>query len=195
MTTYWPQLASIAAVLLLRPAPGVADDQSAPPARDLLIDAGVSAARPAAMPVGLSSGVGAGITLGRAFAWGARASWSTATEYTSSWIVRQSDLKLRAAGALQHAAGRGTVALRLGVGGTLVHETRTRHQGERAGLTGDELRTSAWQMLPGGELELAVGLRIIGPWVALVSGGPSLHLIDGDARSGWIGSLGAAWQP
>lgn len=192
---YRSQFASTVVVLMALPAIGRADEAAAPPRRHLLLDAGVSAARPAAMPAGLSSGVGAGVAIGRTFAWGARAAWSSATEYTSSWIVRQSDLKLRAVGSLQRAAGRGSFGLRLGVGGTLVHETRTRDQGERAGLTGEELRTTAWRMLPGGELELAVSLRVVGPWVAVVSGGPSLHLMDGDPRSGWIGSLGAAWQP
>ena len=188
---YSSPLAIAALLSIADPAIGRAEE----PPGNLLIDGGLSAARPAALPTGLSSGVGAGVTHGRTFAWGARAAWSTATEYTSSWIVRQSDMKLRLVGALQHAAGRGTFGLRLGVGGTLVHETRTRDQGERAGLTGDDLRTSVWQLLPGGDLELAVALRVVGPWVTVLSGGPSLHLKGGDPRAGWTGSLGVAWQP
>lgn len=173
-----------------QPAP----EAPSPAPGPLLIDGGLVVAKPAALPTGLSSGVGAGVTLGRTLAVGARIAWSTATEFTSSWIVRQSDLKLRAVAALQRAAGRGTFSLRLAAGGTLVHETRTRDQGERAGLTGDELRTTAWEMLPGADLELAVALRVVGPWVAILSGGPSVHLQRGDARSGWLASLGVAWQ-
>ena len=29
----------------------------------------------------------------------------------------------------------------------------------------------------------------------ILSGGPSVHWQDGDARSGWLASLGVAWQP
>ena len=184
--------AIIAACLVAAPATARSDEPARLPLR---VDGGLVAARPAALPTGLSSGFGAGVTHGCWLAWGARASWSTASEYTSSWLVEQQETRLRLVAALQHHAGRGTIALRLGAGGTLVHEKRTRDQGERAGLTGDELRTTAWRMLPGGELELGVSLRIAGRWSAELSTGPSLHLEDGDASAGWVGSLGVGWQP
>lgn len=186
-----PSLSVAVLVAVSWPAAGRAEEL----VRPLLIDGGLVAARPAALPTGLSSGVGAGFTHGCWLAWGARASWSTATEYTSSWIVRQQDMKLRAVAALQRPAGRGTFSLRLAAGGTLVHETRTRDQGERAGLSGDELRTTALRLLPGGELEAAVALRVAGPWVAALSTGPSMHVMGGDARAGWVGFLGVAWEP
>ncbi len=162
---------------------------------DLRVDAGLVVGLPAALPTGTSTGVGVGVTHGHTLAWGARVSWSNATEYTTSWAVTHADLRLRAIGAFERSAGRGSFALRLGAGGTLVHETRTRNQGMRAGLEGSDLETSAWTMLPGADLELAVALRIAGPWAFVLSGGPSLHLRSSQIEAGWIGGVGVAWQP
>ncbi len=181
----------IIAVLLLALA-GPAAAQA--PDAALVVDGGLLARRPAALPVGLSTGVGAGVLFGRTWAWGARASWSSATEYTLSWEVRHDDLRLRALGAWQHQAGLGTVALRLGLGATGIYETRTREQGERAGLEGDELRTTAFEVLPAADLELVVVLRVAGAWSVVMSGGPSLELHDGALRAGWLGGLGVAWR-
>lgn len=178
--------------LLVTPAAARADEAARLPLR---IDGGLVAARPAALPTGLSSGVGAGVTQGCWLAWGVRASWSSATEYSSSWIVEHQDTRLRLVAALQRPVGRGTFALRLGAGGTLVREVRTRDQGERAGLTGDELRSTAWRMLPGGEVEVGISLRVAGQWAAAISTGPTLHVLDGDARAGWVGSVGVGWSP
>jgi hypothetical protein len=160
----------------------------------LVVDGGLVVGMPAALPTGLSVGAGAGFTSGGALAWGARASWSAASADTISWNVRHDDLRLRLTGAIQHDAGRGTLALRLGVGGNWVHETRTREQGDRAGLTGDELQTTAWAFLPAADLEVAVVLRVVGDFSVMVSGGPSIDLLDGSPHAGWIGSLGVAWH-
>jgi len=130
----------------------------------------------------------------RTLVYGARASWSTATESTMAWTVTHRDLRMRVTGGLQHVAGRGTFGLRLGLGGTLVHEARLRNQGDRAGLTGDDLSTSALAMLPAADLEAAVSLHVWHEWLLSVSGGPSIAL-DGDrARAGWTAGLGVAWQ-
>ncbi len=161
---------------------------------DLLVDGGLVLGAPAALPTGLSLGVGAGITRPGPLAWGVRMSWSTATEDTLDWSVRHDDLRLRATGALEHVAGRGTLMLRLGAGGNLVHETRTRDDGARAGLTGSDLETSAWAMLPAADLEAGVVLRLFGAWSVTIVGGPSVDLLDGSLNLGWIASLGIGWH-
>jgi hypothetical protein len=186
-------------------APWAAARAEAPPAADaawrvrsegrLTLDAGLSVGLPTALDAGLATGVAAGAMFGRRFAWGARASWSTATESSLSWQVTQSDLKLRAAAALQQAVGRGRFGLRLGLGPTVVHETRLRNQGMRAGLTGSALSSSAFATMAAGELEAVVDLHIAGPWLLTISGGPSLAIVDGAARGGWVGFVGAGWQP
>ena len=162
---------------------------------DLAVDGGLAVGFPAALPTGLAKGAGIGLTMGRTLAWGVRASWLTATESSLPWTVTHSDLKLRATGALQTSAGRGTLGLRLGVGGTLVHESRVRNQGMRAGLMGSELETSAFRLLPAADLDAVVALHIAGPWLLMTSGGPSVDLLDGKLHGGWSAQLGVAWQP
>jgi hypothetical protein len=84
--------------------------------------------------------------------------------------------------------------VRLGAGGTLVHESRIRNQGERAGLMGDALETSAFAFVPAADLEAVVGLHVIGSWLVVVSGGPSLALVEGEPRWSWTAELGVAWR-
>jgi hypothetical protein len=164
-------------------------------------EAGLRVGPPAALTTGLSTGVGAGFVHGRTLAWGAAVSWSTATEHTQSFEVSHADLRFRLMGIARKRMGRGTVSLRLGAGGTLVHESRTRHQGERAGLEGEALESTDWRMLPAADLELVTVLRIIEPWGLVVGGGPSVVWSDGvegaDAalRAGWTATVGIAWAP
>jgi len=162
---------------------------------DVMVDGGLVVGFPAALPTGLARGVGLGVTSGRSLAWGARAAWVTATESSLPWTVTHSDLRLRATGAVQAAAGRGVVALRLGLGGTLVHESRVRNQGMRAGLSGDALATSTFAMLPAADLDVVVALHVAGPWLLVTSGGPSIDVLDGALHGGWSAQLGLAWQP
>jgi hypothetical protein len=162
---------------------------------DVVVDGGVIVGFPAALPTGLSRGAVAGFAKGGTLAWGARAAWVTATESNMAWSVTHGDLRLRATGALQHAIGRGAFGIRLGIGGTLVHEARVRNQGERAGLTGDDLRTSTYAMLPAADLDAIVHVGIAGPWRIVMSGGPSVAIVDGNARASWSAQLGVAWQP
>ncbi len=107
------------------------------------LDAHLVLALPAALATGLSTGVGANYsrlaTESGTFAYGASASWSTATEYTLIEAVRNDDIRLRLCGLVQRPIGRGVFALRLSAGGTLVYEDRTRAQGNRAGLSGSAL--------------------------------------------------------
>jgi hypothetical protein len=161
----------------------------------LTVDGGLALAQPAALGTGLSTGVGAGASYGRRVALGLRASWSTATESSLAWQVTQADFKLRATAALQGAVGRGRFALRLGAGPTIVHETRLRNQGMRAGLTGADLQTSATATLPAGDLEGVVAIHIAGPWLLTMSGGPTLTILDGGAHLGWTALIGTGWQP
>ena len=179
----------VAAVAWLAPA-GLAQAQPT-----TVLDGDLVVAPPAALPTGLSMGVGLGFLRGCTLAWGVRASWSTATEYTLAWQVDHDDVRIRAVGALQKAIGRGTLALRLGVGATLVHETRTRTQGARAGLTGNDLQITAWAGLPAADLEGVVMLHLSRSWSLIASVGPSLHLLTSGPRAGWTSSLGVAWQP
>jgi hypothetical protein len=161
----------------------------------LTLDGGLVLAAPAALGTGLSTGVGGGATFGRAFALGLRGEWSTATESSLAWTVTHGDFKLRVTAAIQRSAGRGRFALRLGLGPTLVHETRLRNQGMRAGLTGRDLQTSSFSTLPGGNLDGVVVVHIAGPWLLTMSGGPAVTILDGRMRAGWTAQIGTGWQP
>jgi hypothetical protein len=161
----------------------------------LSVDVGLVLGLPATWQTGLTTGVGGGFTYGRTFAWGLRASWSTSTESSLAWTVSHDDFRLRATAALQHAVGRGTLALRVGLGPTFVYEDRVRIQGARAHLTGSDLETSSLATVPTGELEGVIGVRIAGAWALIVSGGPSLLVSDGTFHGGWTTQLGAGWQP
>ena len=162
---------------------------------DLAVVGGLVVGFPTALTTGLARGIGAGVTMGRWLTWGARAAWVTATESSLPWKVTHSDLRLRITGALQKSAGRGTIGLRLGIGGTVVHESRVRNQGMRAGLTGSELETSSTMTLPAADLDAVVALHVAGPWLLVTSGGPSLDVLDGKLHGGWSAQLGVAWQP
>ena len=197
-------LAANAAIGLAAPATAAADDRLladdtfavSPPGR-LVVDAGLIVGLPAALPTGLSTGVGAGLTraCGCHFAYGALASWASASESSETWTVTHGELRLRATGSLHHEAGRGTLALRLGLGATVVHEDRVRNQGVRAGLTGSELEQTATQALPAADLEAVVTLRIAGPWALVIAGGPTATWFDSHLRGGWTAALGVAWHP
>jgi hypothetical protein len=163
------------------------------------VDAELILALPASLGTGLSSGVGAGYLRrigdsGR-FALGARASWSTATEYSLTESVRDDEIRMRLCALAQHVAGRGSFGLRLGVGATAMYEGRTRAQGSRLGLSGSDLETTNWYLFPGADLDVVVFLRIWNAWGMTLSGGSTLHLVDGSARVGWSSAVGIAWQP
>jgi hypothetical protein len=169
----------------------------APPKNTL--DAGLVLAFPAALVTGMSAGVGA--TFMRAarggwLAWGARASWSTATEYSPAptYAVTDEEIRLRLCGQVQHAVGRGLFGLRVGLGGTLVYEDRTLVQGARAGLPASQQEITSWAMLPAADFEGIVVLRVWNSWGMSVSGGPTLHGLHGGVRTGWTSGLGVTWQ-
>jgi hypothetical protein len=195
----WARILLVVAVAM--PAPSRAD---APMFSDdtwrfsssstLAIDGGLAVGFPPALPTGLSRGIAIGMTWGRALAIGARISYASASESSAAWQVTHRDLALRATGSLQHVAGRGLLALRLGIGGTYVHESRLRQQGMRAGLEGDALATSANALLPAANLDAVVGVFVAGPWRLQLSGGPSIVWHDG-AHAGWSATVGVAWHP
>jgi hypothetical protein len=163
------------------------------------LDTQLVLALPAALQTGMSAGVGVSFsrraTADGLLSWGARASWSTATEYTLVDTVRNDDIRLRLCGLIQHNAGRGSFGLRLGAGATAVYENVKASQGSRAGLTGSALENSKWYLLPALDLEGVVFLRVWHAWGMSLSGGPTLHLLDGSARYGWSSALGVLWQP
>lgn len=178
----------------VRTSPLAGQPAGAGPGTPLVLDGELVFGLPAALPTGLSTGLGAGVTMGGALAWGGRLVWSSATEFATDWEVRHDDVRLRLEGVAQRAVGRGNLALRLGLGPTVVREARTRNQGARAGLTGDQLTQTAWTTLAGAELELVITLRMASAWSLVVSGGPSYHVIDGQIDVGWLGALGVAWR-
>ena len=158
------------------------------------VDGGLLLALPTALGTGMSTGAGAGVTVGRGhFAWGARAAWSTATESSIDWTVTHAEIKLRLAGVVQQRVGRGRFGLRLGLGPTIVHESRLRQQGMRVSLMGSE--TSTYTAAPAADLEGVVALHVAGPWLMTLAAGPSLAIVDGGAHWGWTAVLGAGWQP
>jgi len=163
------------------------------------LDTQLVLALPAALQTGMSAGVGVSFsrraTADGLLSWGARASWSTATEYTLIDTVRNDDIRLRLCGLIQHNAGRGSFGLRLGAGATAVYENVKASQGSRAGLTGSALENSKWYLLPAVDLDGVVFLRVWHAWGMSLSGGPTLHLLDGSARYGWSSALGVLWQP
>ena len=152
-------------------------------------------ALPAALGTGLSTGVGAGAMYGHRFRLGLRLAGSTASESSTDWAVTHTELRLRAAADFQHVAGRGAFGVRLGVGPTLVHETRDRNQAARAGLTGSDAETTAFSMLPSVDLDAVIGVHIAGPWLLMLSGGPSASWVSGDLKAGWSALIGTGWQP
>ena len=176
--------------------PVLADSALRPSSAGVLsVDGGLLLARPTALGPGLSTGFGLGVMRGRTLAWEARASWSTASESSIPWTVTQSDLRLRVGGALQRTLGRARAGLRVGLGPTVIHETRTRNQGAGAALTGSALETSTFATVPAGDVEAFVALHIFGPWLFTVSGGPSAAIESGTWRVGWVSLIGLGWQP
>lgn len=160
----------------------------------IAIDAGVVAALPAALETGLAKGFGAGVAVGRELFWGARASWATATETAIGWDVTHDDVKLRLIGGAQKIAGRGTFGVRLGVGGTLVHERRERIRGDIAGSQGSLRETTANVVLPAADLDGVVSLHVTRGWMLCIAAGPSLTRVDHKLQTGWNSYLGVAWQ-
>lgn len=160
----------------------------------IAIDGGVLAALPAALETGLARGFDAGVTVGGELQWGARVSWATATESTIGWTVTHDDVRLRLTGGWQAHAGRGAFGLRLGLGGTMVHELRKRVNGEIAGAQGMALETTANVLLPAGELDAVVSLHVTGGWMVILAGGPTVTRVDHKLRTGFAGSFGVAWQ-
>jgi hypothetical protein len=160
-----------------------------------LVEGRLMLAVPAALQTGLTTGVGAAYTRGSGWlAWGAKASWSTATEYTLTESVRNDDIRFMLFGAARCSVGRGTMGLRLGAGGVLVYEDRTRSQGARAGLKGSALNNTSWAALPGADLEFMVKLRILDVWSMTLGGGPTCYLLKRHLHPGWLAGLGVAWQ-
>jgi hypothetical protein len=161
----------------------------------LTVDGGLVLGLPTVLDTGLATGLGGGVMFGHTLSFGVRASWASATESSLAWTVTHMDVRLRAAVAIARDAGRGRFALRLGLGPTFVDENRVRNQGMRAGLTGSALQTSAFDAVPTADLEAVVAVHIAGPWLLMVSGGPSVSIEGGAARAGWTAQLGTGWQP
>jgi len=182
--------------MLVSAASGHAQETPASPRTT--VDGHLLLASPAALSTGMSAGVGLAFmrvaTRGGLLAWGARASWSTTTEYSRTEIVRNDDIRFRLCGQIQHAVGRGLFGLRVGLGGTLVYEDRTRAQGARAGLTGSQLEDTVWSLLPAADVEGIVVLQIWNSWGMSVSGGPAMHWRDSGLHAGWTSGLGVTWQ-
>jgi hypothetical protein len=195
----WVALLGLLTPAVVRADPGrLLDDHTfdTEPGGPFITDAGFVIAKPTSLPTGISTGVGAGFTrrCGCLLSYGARVAWSRVREPGQTWIVTQDDFRFRAVGAIRHDVGRGSIALRLAAGPTVVHEVRDRQQGMRDPGANTVLQTRAVRALPAGEAELVVSLKIAGDWLVTAGGGPSLAIDDG-ATVGWISELGVAWQP
>lgn len=165
------------------------------------LGAGLVTALPTALGPGLSTGVGVEAIHGGTLSWGARASWSQATEYTELWAVTHQEIRVRAVGVLQAPVGRATVGLHLGLGPTVLYESRVRAQSARLGNSGLALNQRAWAVAPGVDLQVAVALPIfvpfdaVGPVGAALSLGPTLHVFQGETVLGWVAHLSVAvWR-
>jgi hypothetical protein len=193
---------ALAVTLVVAPATAIAEERlvdddtfAVTSTGGLVVDAGLFLATPSALPSGISTGVALGVmrACGCRWSYGVRASWSSITEGSLDYTVTQDDYRLRLVGAIRHDVGRGSLALRLGVGPTFVHEVRTANQGMDAGTTAFNRR--AWGTVAGSELDGIVSLHITGAWLGLASAGPAVDRFGGRLAWGWTAMLGVAWQP
>ncbi len=184
-------LSTLLAVAVLAAAP----EAPAPPASGPVLELGLGLGLPAALPTGLSTGVAAGVATRGPLALGGRASWGTATEHTRTWTVTHQELRLRGTAALQAELGRGVLGLRLGAGGTEVYERRERKQAARLGLTGDDLATEAFRLLPAAELEAVARVELLAALGVGVSAGPAVHWLDGAPLPGFTAGVVVTWRP
>jgi hypothetical protein len=189
----------VAASLMILVCAASARAQEAPSPTKNTLDGRLVLALPAgALPTGMSVGAGATYmrvaTRGGLLAWGAGASWSTATEYSPGYAVRNDDIRMRLYGQIQRAVGLGLFGLRVGLGGTLVYESWTLVQGARAGLPTSLQSGTTWSMLPAADIEAVVVLRVWNSWGMSVSGGPTMHWRNSGLHAGWTSGLGVTWQ-
>ena len=56
------------------------------------------------------------------------------------------------------------------------------------------MEITAWSVLPAADLEAVAAVRLLGGFGLAISGGPSLHLRDGEPRPGWSAGGGLFWQ-
>jgi hypothetical protein len=45
------------------------------------------------------------------------------------------------------------------------------------------------------DFDAVVALHVAGPWLFMMSGGPSVDVLDRKLHGGWSAQLGVAWQP
>jgi|GEM_PF-1861021 len=164
----------------------------------LTFELGVLTALPALLGVGQSLGGVAALTVGNGpFLYGVRASVSTGEEFSPSWRLDHTELRVRALGGVRAAAGRGTWILRLGLGMTVVNEARERHNAGSLALSNVNFEESAWTAVPAVELEGGLVLDVHGAWGLALFGGPTLHFggaTDG-GNWGWTASGSVVWTP
>ena len=157
---------------------------------------GVTSALPALLDTGMALGAGAELLTTGTWAWGIQSSVGSAAENSKFWAVSHLEWRLRLLGALQRRVGRGLFGLRLGAGFSLVAETRQRHQAARLGGSLGNLEDSAQSLVPAVDLQVALGLAVLGNWGVSLAVGPSLHLPpSGDPRPGFVGQVGIARLP
>ena len=157
---------------------------------DLLLEASVLTAQPAFLQTGQTVGAGAGIHSTGWLSWGVVTSLSQSEEGSLSHAVAHLEWRTRLAATALLQRGRGAWLLQAALGGTLINETRLRHQSLR--LTGKEDATSAWRLLPSAEVMAGVRLRAFEGWGVSVAVGPTWHLLSGDSKvtTGFAASVG-----
>ncbi len=152
-------------------APADATPTSAEP--DWLLETSVLAALPAALPVGQSVGGAIGVHRAGWLSWGLVTSVSQAAENNLSNSVAHLEWRTRVVGGVALQRGRGALVLQGGLGATLVHETRLRHQSGR--LPGGEKESNATALLPAAEIMAGARLRVFDSWGIAALAGPSWH--------------------
>jgi len=165
---------------------------------ELTLEAGVVTALPAILEVGQTLGGMAALSVGYGpFIYGVRASVSQAEEFSSTWRITHTEMRLRALGGVRAAAGRGTWILRLGLGLSVVHEGRERHDAANVSLPGAAADQSAWAAVPAIDLEGGLVLNVYSDWGLSLFAGPTLHFgsITDGAHWGWTGSGAVVWTP
>lgn len=109
------------------------------------------------------------------FLFGARLSFTRATEASTAWVVRHDHPAASLLARVEGSRGPGLVYAQLGAGAMAVIERAQRHQFERLkGLGLDNLEEHAWSMGPWTSLEVGVAVRVRGGLSATIGGGPTL---------------------
>ena len=153
---------------------------------------------PGLLEPGLGTGVGLSVQVGprgRSMGWqlstGLDLSWLASGGDTENWRVDHDEARLQGHVDARLTRGKGAWLVRAGLGATVVHERRVRHQSARLGS--GAITASGTAVLPIASLALGAQLQIAGPISFAVRAGPTCHLSGRALRPGWTATLEALW--